>query len=180
MSGWSNEAVRRRWFVAIAILILGVYSVFGLLDARSAADRLAQARGDLDEVKTKISQIDRLKDGPRVAALELQSPAEISNRIEAARQSAGLNQAALLREQPTDPQRIGRSDFEMRMTTIGLAPSTMVQILKFCDALRDEKSGTMVRDLRLSVPRNQGDSGAVEKWDAEMTLTQMIFSPKSK
>ncbi|MGB7324936.1 MAG: hypothetical protein WBD31_08685, partial [Rubripirellula sp.] len=93
--------------------------------------------------------------------------------------------AALLREQPTDPQRIGRSDFEMRMTTIGLAPSTMVQILKFCDALRDEKSGTMVRDLRLSVPRspengNQANSGDVEKWDAEMTLTQMIFSPKSK
>ena len=83
-----------------------------------------------------------------------------------------------------EPQRIGRTDFLQRSTTIKLAPSTMVAILKFCEALRDEQTGTIVRDLRLTQPearqRAQQRGGEQEKWGVEMTLTQMIFSPKNK
>ncbi len=183
MTGNFTEMGRRRLLIGIAIAVLAVYSIFSLMDARSASKRLDDARQDFSEVASKLVQIDRLKTAPRVAALQLESPAEITNRISAARESAGLAQSSLLREQPSAPQRVGRSDFELRSTTVQLAPSTLDQILKFCDSLRDEETGTVVRDLRLSVPQNrssQASSGGKEEWEAEMILTQMIFSPKAK
>ncbi|TWU58428.1 hypothetical protein Poly51_12060 [Rubripirellula tenax] len=174
-----DESARRRWLFGIVVGILGIYSMLAVLDAGAAGDRLRGAQADLDEMTTKIAQIDRLKDAPRVAALSLESPSEITNRISDAREAAGLPQSSLMREQPTDPQRIGRSDFELRVTTIQLAPSTLPQILKFCEALRDEQTGTLVRDLRLSLPQNSASRGNQEVWEAEMALTQMIFSPKA-
>jgi hypothetical protein len=37
----------------------------------------------------------------------------------------------------------------------------------------------MVRDLTLSTPRNGESNGDEERWESQMILTQMIFSPKS-
>lgn len=171
---------RRRLLVAIAIGVLGLYSVFEIADSRSAARRLSLARADLDEVKVKLAEIDRLKTAPRVAALSIESPAEITNRISAARQKAGLPQSSLIREQPQAPQRIGRTDFELRLTTIQLAPSTLPQILAFCESLRDQQTGSLVRDLRITPSQNGAGPAGQETWEAEMILTQMIFSPKSR
>jgi hypothetical protein len=124
--------------------------------------------------------MDRLQQAPKVAALQLQSPAQITNRIAAARQAAGLPEASLLREQPLDPQRIQRSDFQLRATMIDLAPASLPQALAFCEALRDEETGTVVRDLKLTVPQAGEDAQSPETWATSLTLTQMIFSPKSR
>ena len=179
-TGLSNELARRRLLIAIAILVLAAYAVFGIWDVAAANQRLTAAEEDFAEVKAKLSQMEQWKDAPRVAALEIESPSQITNRISAARQAAGLPQSSLMREQPSAPQRIGRTDFELRSTTIELSASTLTQILKFCDSLRDEQSGTLVRDLRLSTPQGGAGSGSGELWGAEMTLTQTIFSPKAK
>lgn len=175
----ANESTRRRLLVGIAIAILGVYALVSVWDVGAATDRLSAAEDDFAELQTKLTQIEQWKDAPRVAALEIESPSQITNRISAARESAGLPQSSLLREQPSAPQRIGRTDFELRSTTIQLSASTISQILTFCDAMRDEQSGTLVRDLRLSVPQSGAGSAGGEVWEAEMTLTQTIFSPKA-
>lgn len=171
---------RQRLLIGIALFVLSIYALYAVVDAKTAAARLDQAHVDLDEFVSKLAEIDRLKRAPRVAALHLEAPAEITNRIASAREAAGLPQSSLLREQPLDPQRIQRSDFELRSTTIELAPATLPQILQFCDALRDEETGSVVRDITLSEPQNGANGGAQEKWAAELTLTQMIFSPKSR
>ncbi len=176
MSGYT----RQRVLIASAVLVLALYAVFAVFDAKSASARLEQAHADLAEFTEKLAEIERLKRAPRVAALQLESPAEITNRIASAREAAGLPQSSLLREQPLDPQRIQRSDFELRSTTIELAPATLPQILQFCDALRDEETGSVVRDITLTEPQNGSDGGAQEKWATELILTQMIFSPKSR
>ena len=176
----SNSTSRTRLWIVIALLILGVYAVISILQSRSAAQRLAQASEDLSEVSAKLLDIKRLQRAPKVAALQLESPAEIANRIADALQAAGLSESSLMKEEPSDPQRVQRTDFEMRSTVIDLAPATLPQILRFCEALRDPETGTMVRDMTLSAPRNEESSDGEERWETQLVLTQMIFSPKSR
>ncbi|TWT52717.1 hypothetical protein Pla22_03430 [Rubripirellula amarantea] len=178
-----NPITRQRWLFLIAMAILAFYAMLSVGASRRAAQRLATAQSDLVETKEKLRDVERLKTAPKVAALQLEAPAEITNRISAAREVAGLPQSSLLRQEPQEPQRIGRSDFEQRSTTITLSALTMKQIIEFCDALRDEQTGTIVRDLTLSnaqTRQSKQNNGGPEKWEAEMTLTQMIFSPKSQ
>ncbi len=180
MNASIKVATRTRLMVGVAIVVLGIYALMGVRAARIAANRLSQTRIDFAEVTRKLSEIDRLQKTPKVAALHLESPAEISSRISAARQAAGLPQSSLLKEQPSDPVRLDRSDFELRATAIDLSAATLPQIIAFCDALRDEETGTIVRDITLNEPRNGGVGGKQEKWVAQLVLTQMIFSPKSR
>ena len=85
-----------------------------------------------------------------------------------------------MKEEPSDPQRVQRTDFEMRATAIELAPATLPQILRFCEALqgpRNRHDGAGHRAV--SAPRNEGPDEKEERWESQMVLTQMIFSPKS-
>ena len=77
----AREANRRRLLIGIALLILAVYAFLSVRQAQSANNRLAQARRDLTEVKQKLREIDRLRAAPKVAALRLESPAQIANRV---------------------------------------------------------------------------------------------------
>lgn len=176
----TGTAIRTRVLFAVALLILAVYAVIGALKANAAAERLTQSRRDLEEMSQKLAQIRQLQQAPKIAALQLESPAEIANRIAGALQAAGLTEATLMKEEPSEPQRIQRTDFEIRSTVIELAPAALPQILRFCEALRDPETGTLVRDITLSIPRNQEDSEAKEEWESQLVLTQMIFSPTSR
>ena len=175
----TSTVSRQRWLIAFALGMLGVYALLSIRDARSAYQRLEQTRDDFAEIRQKLGQIEQLKQAPRVAALDLETPDEIVNRVAAAIQSAGLPQSALSDQTSSEPQRVQRSDFKLRSITIKLAPATLLQIIRFCDALRDEDTGTIVRDLTLTEPGSSASRGGQEKWEAELILTQMIFSPTS-
>ena len=175
-----NQVQRQRLWVAIAIGILSVYALFSLGDVSSATNRLREASEDLAETKLKLSAIDRLSNAPRIASLDLESPAEISRRISAALRQAGLPSSTVMDTTPGQPQRIGQSDFKLRATAIKLAPITLQAFISFCDALHDEETGSVIRDITLSEPSNRLGGATQEKWEIQMTLTQMIFSPKSK
>lgn len=176
---FASPLSRQRFWIAAALVMLALYALLSVQDARSASSRLQQARGDLKEIEEKLVQIQQLKAAPRVAALDLESPDEIVNRVATALQSARLPQSALVDQVSTKPQRIQRSDFKLRSITIKLQPASLLQIIRFCDALRDEETGTVVRDLTLTEPKNSLASGREEKWEAELILTQTIFSPTS-
>ncbi len=176
----SDSKTRTRWLIVIALLMLGIYAVISVTRSRSAAQRLSQASQDLNEVSEKLREIKRLQHAPKIAALQLESPAEIANRIASALLAAGLSESSLMKEEPSTPQRVQRTDFQMRSTVIDLAPATLPQILRFCEALRDPETGTMVRDITLTDPRNEEGGENEERWEAQMVLTQMIFSPKSR
>ena len=169
----------RQLIAMLGLALLVVIAYLGVADARSAADRLKITQGDLVEVDAKLSEIERYQTAPRVAALDIESPDQIVNRITAALKTAGLPENALLDQTPTEPSRIDRTDFKLRSITIKLKPATLRQILSVCDALRDEETGTVVRDLLLTEPKSNAGRGNRENWDATLTLTQMIFSPTS-
>ena len=89
MNSSSNILRRRRWLIGVAMLGLALYAVTSYFHAARAADRLALAQMDRDETADKLADIRRLKTVPKVAALQLEAPAEIINRISAARENGG-------------------------------------------------------------------------------------------
>jgi hypothetical protein len=175
-----KHSKRQRRLIAIALMVMGIYAASGVMETNLKQKRLDQSIRDLSVIQTMLNDIKHLKKVPKVAALRLESPAEITNRISAARSVAGLPESSLLREEPTAPQRIGRSDFELRSTTIDLAPADLAQIVAFCENLRNEDAGTLVRDLTLTEPRDGTQKERSESWKATLVLTQMFFSPTSQ
>ena len=189
MKRTATQIKRERIWIGIAIGMLALYAFFSYRSAGTQAKQLQRARVELGETQSKLGEIRKLQSTPKVAALMLEAPAEIVNRISKARQAAGLPQSSLRSQQPQAPQRIGRTDFQERITTIKLAPATMEKIIRFCEALQDDQTGTIIRDLKLASPQFGENAGVSktgipttnvsEKWEAELILTQMIFSPTS-
>ncbi|TWT98404.1 hypothetical protein [Stieleria varia] len=167
---------RNRVLMAIALTLLGVYALMSFLGVNSSLDRLQDAESDLVELNRKLDDIRQLSSAPRIAAFDLELPDAILNRITDAIRTAGLPADALSNQVPMTPQRVGQTDFLLRKIEITLAHAPLAKIVAFCDALKDESTGSVVRDLNLSEPKM---SGSTETWRAQMTLTQMIFSPKS-
>ena len=170
------SATTKRLIVGVIIILLGLYAVSSISSALRAANRLEADRQDLRELQAMLDEIRQVADAPRVAALEMEAPDQILNRIDAALKSSGLSPNLLANQTPLEPQRIGRSDFELRRVEIELDAATIEQVAAFCDALRDESTGSIVRDLQLFDPQRNGRR---ETWNSQMTLTQVIFSPKS-
>ena len=170
---------RERVWIGIALGILGLYALISFRGTQSQMASLERAREELGETQSKIEEIHNLQSAPKIAALTFEAPAEIVNRIALARKAAGLPQSSLISQQPQSPQRIGRSDFQERVTVIKLAPTSMEKIIRFCEALQDDQTGTVIRDLKLSSPKAGQDKVGMEEWEAELILTQMIFSPTS-
>ena len=85
-----------------------------------------------------------------------------------------------LSQDPLEPKQIDRTQYKELKTIIKLAPSTLTKIVKFCDALRDEDTGSVVSQLKLAVPSGSVNNAKQEAWDATLTLTQTIYSPKSE
>ncbi|WP_182866115.1 hypothetical protein [Stieleria mannarensis] len=171
------NAMTHRILVGVAIILVGLFAASSVLSTWAAAERLELDRRDLNELRQKLGEMEQVADAPRVAALELEEPNQILDRINAALQQAELSTNLLANQTPSEPQRIGQTDFKLRRVEIKLNAATVEQIVSFCDALKDESTGSLVRDLQLFDPRQ---SGSRETWNSQLTLTQIIFSPKSE
>lgn len=171
------NANTKRMLFGMAIIGLGVYALMSVMDVWDASGRLESQQSDLAEVQQKLKEIDEVSEAPKVAALDVESPDEIVNRINRALDQAGLSTAMLSNHTPNAPVPIKKSDFTTRTVDITLKPASIAKIVAFCEALRDEATGSVVRDLRLYEPRK---SGREEIWASQMVLTQIIFSPKSE
>ncbi|MEL6104629.1 MAG: hypothetical protein AAFU85_01275 [Planctomycetota bacterium] len=165
-----------RWIIAAAVLALGINAVLSVTQVWGDAKRLQQDRAGLRLMVKQINEIQAVADAPRVAALDIESPDEIVNRINAAVEQASLPRDPVASQNTSEPQRVGKSDFSSRTVEIELKAATVQQIVAFCEALRDESTGSVVRDLMLFNPKSSGNR---ETWESQMTLTQTIFSPTS-
>lgn len=169
------SASQRRLIAGVAIVGLGLFTLLGVLDVLDAAGQLRRHQDDLEDVTQKLREIQALSSAPKVAALEVESPEQILTRINEAVEKVGV--ANLLANQsPMEPIRVKNSDFAVRKIDIKLNAASIKQIMLFCEALRDESTGSLVRDLNLYEPKMMGGR---ETWRSQMVLTQIIFSPKS-
>ncbi len=161
--------------LALMGLLLAVFAGFGFQSMQAARRQLDQSFEDLQEARSLVADIQRLRQQPRVASLEVEPPSQIAVRVSAALQAAEIPTASLIRVDPQPAVRQGRSPYQLRATQIELQEVSLEQVIRFAHHLGDERQGMTVRDLFLSEPRTESASGEV--WDAEVTLTQMIFSP---
>ncbi len=176
MNTLANSPQSKRLIAAAVILVLAVFAWFSFNDARQLQNQLQREGQDLSEMTSKLSEIQQLANAPKVAGFDLESSDRIINRINGALEQAGLNGDMLSNQSPSPPVRQGQSDFTIRTFEIKLKPCTVRQIASFCEALKDPSSGMVVRDLRLFDPQRVAGR---EIWTSQLTLTQLVYSPKS-
>jgi len=176
----STNVMRQRILISLALAILGFYALLSVRRARAAAERLQLARQEQMEMQRLLDEIQQLSLAPRIAADDAEAPGAIGERIEAARVLARLPENAISDQNPLTPTRIERTDFEQRKVVVTLNPAPLASIATFCDALRDEDTGSVVSDLKLTIPSNSKSQANQEAWRATLILTQTIYSPKSQ
>ncbi len=146
----------------------------------ASLERLHDARARLAQCRQLADDIRRLDTLPAFAAIDADSQDATARRIERALHAARLPEDAVLRIlPPAQPYRLGDSPYQVYATRIELKQVAMRQVVEFALALHDAEQGVTVRDLRLWSPGRR-PTGATETWSAEVTLTQLAFSPKTR
>ncbi|MEM6979624.1 MAG: hypothetical protein AAF539_08125 [Planctomycetota bacterium] len=173
-------------WLTITVLIVAVFLVLVFSAGRwSRASRASQnALQDLRDVRQLTDEIKRIGDQPRIASLDIEPPDRITRRVQAAAAEADIADDSILRVDPQSVIRIGQTRYQIRPTLIVIDDVSLSEITHFAKALADEKNGMTVRDLTITsrAPvrgRTQAVNAAGERWDARLTLTQMIYSPIS-
>jgi hypothetical protein len=162
---------------AILVGILGLllaaaaaWNVHWMLTERQAARRAAE---DLAACRDLARTIESLRARPAVASTEGIGVQELGERIEAALRQAGLEESALVGRFPQAPRRVGDSPYLHKPTALAFRGVTLTRLTTFLYHLADG-SGLIVRDLRLRTP--PGDA-ARDVWDAEATVTSLVYAP---
>lgn len=160
--------------VAVATLAVAtVWSIDGMYRKRDAAQKAAE---DLVVCKDLAHAVESLRDEPTVASTEDMGIQELGKRIESASQQAKLNGASLEGVFPQPARRVGDSPYLYKPTTLVLRRVSLPQLATYLFYLTTD-SGLNVHDLRLRTPRGEAAS---DVWDAETTLTYLIYAPPTK
>ena len=174
----STFNLRATWGPAI-LLVLTLTGVYSFAQLRSAERRFELAQNELVESRRLAREIAELRELPQFAALESATDESISARIDAAAAEVGLSPTTIVRIQPQSPAWIDDTPYRVRPTRVELVDVTVRELVQFSHSLIDEAGGMTVRDVRLW--SSEPDSSTrTEKWSAEITLTQMTFSPKTR
>lgn len=165
-----------------AVLTLGLLCVLGWSWGYCAQQRGAAltAAQDAATCQRLAQQIQSLRQRPSIAGSEQLQTTELARRIEQAARAAGIDVAAsLVRIVPETPQRIGEGPYLQAPTSVTLRGLSLQQVLSVLHQLSSTDAALSTRDLRLSAPREGSDeaSGAVERWDVELTICYLIYSP---
>ena len=169
---------RRRQALAIAVMLAiliggAAWSVDWMLGRRQAALR---ASGDLAACQELARAIESLRQKPRVAATEAMGAGELGQRIQAASRQANMGEAAIEGIYPQPPHRLGESPYVQKPTALALRGVSLPQLAAFLYHLSAD-GGLSVRDLRLRSPRSDA---AQDTWDAEVTVTVLVYAPPAK
>lgn len=158
-------------------LLWMVWAWTSLESSRSAA---SSGQSQLAACQRLAIAIQQNRTLPKRASQEASSATDLTRRIEEASQRARLPTENLVRIEPQPAQRVGETSYKAQPTRIELREATLRQLVPFLLALSDEESGLQVTDLRLVEPRQTATLATFgETWNVEVTLTQLVFSPKT-
>ena len=169
---------RRRQTVAIGLLLamlVGgvVWSVDWMLGRRQAARYAAE---DMASCRELARDIESLRQKPKVAATEAMGAGELGQRIQAASRQANMGEASIEGIYPQPPHRVGESPYVQKPTALALRGVSLPQLAAFLYHLSAD-GGLSVRDLRLRSPHSDA---AQDTWDAEVTVTVLVYAPAGK
>ena len=165
----------RRRAILIGLLLVGLALAAGWSWSQMRARRVRaeRAAATLADCRRLAADIESLKDGPKVAASDGFGVEKLGQRIEQARSQARLGRGSLEGVYPQSSRRIGATPYRRKPISLTLRRLTLRQLVVFLHELT-EPPGLHLRELRLSTPRSEGGEG---KWDAEATVTYLLYEP---
>jgi hypothetical protein len=169
-----NPRKRQAILVGVMLAMLSVGAVWNLnwmLEQRQDARRAA---GDLVACEVLAEQMGQLRSKPAVASAKDMGVRELGSKIDAASARARLGRTALRGVDPRSARPVGDTPYLQKPTTLDLQQVTLPQLTSFLYHLTNEP-GLVVRDLRLRSPRRRAEG---KDWNAEATLTYLIYSPE--
>ena len=178
MTSLPREQRSRLILFGTPLLVMGVTALYAWSSASDTASRLEDAREELRDMQRMAADISRLKDRPRIASLEMESPDEISNRVTGALNQNSIRGARLKSLDPQQPERVGQTDYQERSTEIQLENVTLPELATFAEGLMATGQGLQVRDVILAEPDRAGTKSGTETWLATVIVTQIIYSPR--
>lgn len=157
---------------------LSIWSYLQLKQNRGAS---AAAAASLQECRELAGQIHDLRAQPLRAGLWAHSRTELAERIEESANNAQVPFAHVMRIDPLGARRIDNTAYLQQATSVQLESITLKQLVTLVSSLTESDGGLQVPAIRLLVSKNapRASTGA-EIWDAEVTLTYLIFSPTSE
>lgn len=171
-----SQPRRQTILVGIMILLLigaAAWSVDWMMQQRQQAQ---DAAADLAECQMLVRRIEALREAPTVASAEAMGVQEFGEHIEAASRLANFDPSALRGVFPQAAQRVGDSPYLRKPTAITLRHVPLHDLVTFLYHISGD-TGLMVRDLRLRTPHAEAPE---DVWDAEVTLTYLIYEPAER
>lgn len=141
-----------------------------MLDRRAGAQIAANELVQCNELAKAITS---LRDQPSVVSNEEMGVRQLGERIKAATEHADFDGAALEGIFPQAARRVGNTPYLSKPTSLSLRGVSLAQLAAFLLHVSDG-SGLTVRDIRLRAPRSEATT---HLWDAELTLSYLIYSP---
>ena len=147
---------------------------------RAAMDSVEQ----WNQCRELADQIKGLQDKPLKVAERLQTAVQLARTLEESAQAANIQLDQLIRIDPRPVRQIENTPYQEQATYFELRKVTLRQLILLLHKISNEHQGTTVVDLRLESTRTGGmnaeyatNSTQEETWDAEVTLTSLVFNP---
>ena len=181
MSGslfWTRHSLLYLGLLVVSVIVLAVTFDEWL----KASREFDTASKDLQRCRDLVNEISALKDRPRVASLDVESPEQTIGRVVEAQKQSQLAPQSLVSVSPSAPTRLEKTEYQVRTTELMLEQVSLDQVHRFACVLGQNEDGMVVRELALT-PETASPSNASntsERWNARLILTQLIYSPTSK
>mgnify|MGYP003636730714 CR=1 FL=1 len=170
----SSRLLHTLTIVLILLAILAGWGYYTMVSHRSATHRSAQELIDCVEL---VAQIQAIDNEPKRAQSGELAHTDLTQRIEKAADSSGIDKGNLNRISSAPPRRLAKLPYEERPTSIALGSVTLPQLVQFLHQLSDQAEGLWIKDITLRAPRGEevGD-----RWTADATISYLIYIPESE
>lgn len=170
------------WGLGVMALLAALcaigWSGWHLANSHAVAQRDAE---DLEMCHRFLRRIEAARSEPVTATIEARQPEELAGEIEDAAAVGGISPAQLDRIDPQPSRRVDDTSYKEQATLVEMRGVTMRQLVLTLKSLIGKRPELRVSELRLVPPRlTAANADQPETWDAELTLTQAIFAPKTR
>jgi len=161
----------------VGLVSLAFWSFMNLRSSHLAATDAAERLSRMRQIATRIEQV---RARPVLASSEKRTVADIAFQVEQAMTAVGIRPEQVLSITPQPSRRVEETAYERQDTVLQLVDVKLQNLVKFLYQVR-QSDGTelSVKSLNISAPRQQEDSKKEELWNAEVTLTALVFSRKN-
>ena len=158
-------------FAGLSILAFWLYGELGR--AHHGALEAASNARICQEFSSRIIE---LKKKPELIADKMSTTAQIAQSVEMAMQEAAITGDKLVRIEPRSAIRFEKTPFLLQPSHLEMRELSMEQLIRFLHVL-STRSRLEATDLRLHAPRTVASETGLELWNAELVLTNTIYSP---